>query len=196
MIIYLCLKCQYNTSIFSKDIVRKPKVLRTGRKDGTDGQNGRTYGQQWYYMPPPPPPPHTLPLKMAGHNKTKQGMCHWMHNVIRNNNIYGLGERIWIISEIFGLWCNYDEMKRGGAGWGMPPRDEGMCHWMHLIIINNNVYGLGQGSGKPENSRSGPKIRILDRFQIPQNANNSVQQVCALNPIFSPTNQFSGINDV
>ena len=53
-----------------------------------------------------------------------------------------------------------------------------------------------QGSGKLENSWSGPKIRILDRFQTPQNANNSVQQVCALNPIFFPTNQFSGINDV
>ena len=33
------------------------------------------------------------------------------------------------------------------------------------------------------------KKRILDRFQTPQNANNSVQQVCALNPIFhQPTN--------
>ena len=50
-----------------------------------------------------------------------------------------------------------------------------------------------QGSGKLENSRSGLKIRILDRFQTPHNANNLVQQVCALNPIFSPTNQFSGI---
>ena len=53
-----------------------------------------------------------------------------------------------------------------------------------------------QGSGKQENSRSGPKIRILDQFQTPQNANNLVQQVCSLNPIFSPTNHFSGINDV
>ena len=40
-----------------------------------------------------------------------------------------------------------------------------------------------------KNSRSGPKLRILDRFQTPQNANKSVQQVCALNPIFpKPTN--------
>ena len=40
-----------------------------------------------------------------------------------------------------------------------------------------------------KNSRSGPKLRILDRFQTPQNANKSVQQVCALNPIFpQPTN--------
>ena len=40
-----------------------------------------------------------------------------------------------------------------------------------------------------KNSRSGPKLRILDRFQTPQNANNSDQQVCALNPIFpQPTN--------
>ena len=35
-----------------------------------------------------------------------------------------------------------------------------------------------------KSSRSGPKLRILDRFQTPQNANNLVQQVCALNPIF------------
>ena len=41
-----------------------------------------------------------------------------------------------------------------------------------------------------KNSRSGPKLRILDRFQTPQNANNSVQQVCALNPIFSQPNNF------
>ena len=40
-----------------------------------------------------------------------------------------------------------------------------------------------------KNSRSGQKLRILDRFQTPQNANKSVQQVCALNPIFpQPTN--------
>ena len=40
-----------------------------------------------------------------------------------------------------------------------------------------------------KNSRSGPKLRILDRFQTPQNANKSVQQVCVLNPIFpQPTN--------
>ena len=36
-----------------------------------------------------------------------------------------------------------------------------------------------------KNSEYGPKIRILDGFQTLQNANNSVQQVCALNPIFS-----------
>ena len=58
------------------------------------------------------------------------------------------------------------------------------------------VFCIDQGSGKPKNSRSGPKIKILDWFQTPQNANNLVQQVCALNPIFSPTNQFSRINDV
>ena len=40
-----------------------------------------------------------------------------------------------------------------------------------------------------KNSRSGLKLRILDRFQTPQNSNKSVQQVCALNPIFpQPTN--------
>ena len=40
-----------------------------------------------------------------------------------------------------------------------------------------------------KNSRSGPKLRILDRFQTPRNTNKSVQQVCAINPIFpQPTN--------
>ena len=38
MIIYLCIKFQSNTPILSKDIARKPKVLRRGRTDGTDGQ--------------------------------------------------------------------------------------------------------------------------------------------------------------
>ena len=33
MIIYLCLKFQSNTPILSKDIARKPKVIRTGRTD-------------------------------------------------------------------------------------------------------------------------------------------------------------------
>ena len=63
-------------------------------------------------------------------------------------------------------------------------------------FFKNRTYGYGQGSRKPENSQSGQKIRIPDRFQTPKNANNLVQQVCALNPIFSPTNQFSWINDV
>ena len=36
MIIYLCIKFQSNTPIFSKDIARKPFVLRTGQTDGTD----------------------------------------------------------------------------------------------------------------------------------------------------------------
>ena len=45
-----------------------------------------------------------------------------------------------------------------------------------------------------KNSRSGPKLRILDRFQTPQNANKSVQQVCALNPIFpQPTNFYESM---
>ena len=35
MIIYLCIKFQSNASIFSKDIARKPFVLRTGRIHGT-----------------------------------------------------------------------------------------------------------------------------------------------------------------
>ena len=41
-----------------------------------------------------------------------------------------------------------------------------------------------------KNSRSGPKLRILDRFQTPQNANKSVQQVCALNPFFPQLTNF------
>ena len=39
MIIYLCIKFQFNTQIISKDITRKPKVLSTGRT-GWDGQDG------------------------------------------------------------------------------------------------------------------------------------------------------------
>ena len=45
-----------------------------------------------------------------------------------------------------------------------------------------------------KSSRSGPKLRILDRFQTLQNANKSVQQVCALNPIFpQPTNFYESM---
>ena len=36
MIIYLCIKFQSNTPFISKDIARKPKVLRTGRTGRTD----------------------------------------------------------------------------------------------------------------------------------------------------------------
>ena len=51
------------------------------------------------------------------------------------------------------------------------------------------LYSLFRARENRKNSRSGPKLRILDRFQTPQNANKSVQQVCALNPIFpQPTN--------
>ena len=51
MIIYLCTKkFQSNTPTLSKDIARKPEVLRTGR-DGRTGRDRRTYGQRWYYMP-------------------------------------------------------------------------------------------------------------------------------------------------
>ena len=58
------------------------------------------------------------------------------------------------------------------------------------MVLYPHTYGeVDQGSGKPENSWSGLKIRILDRFQTPQNADNLVQQVCALTPIFpQPTN--------
>ena len=58
MIIYPCLKFQSSIPIFSKDIARKPFVLRTGRtgwtgRTGRDGWAGRTHGQWWYYMPAP-----------------------------------------------------------------------------------------------------------------------------------------------
>ena len=67
-------------------------------------------------------------------------------------------------------------------------------------IVQDLIYGktyrlpwafvqAGRAPENQKNSRSGPKLRILDRFQTPQNANKSVQQVCALNPIFpQPTN--------
>ena len=30
-----------------------------------------------------------------------------------------------------------------GGGWAYPLGTQGWCHWMHLIIMNNNIYGLG-----------------------------------------------------
>ena len=59
----------------------------------------------------------------------------------------------------------------------------------NIVLVEKSIWFgccvhsiLCQGSGKP-------KLRILDRFQTPQNANKSVQQVCALNPILTqPTN--------
>ena len=47
MIIYLCIKFQSNTPILSKDIARKPKVLRTGRTDV------RVDGGDTICLPPP-----------------------------------------------------------------------------------------------------------------------------------------------
>ena len=41
MIIYLCMKYESNTPMFSKDIARKPFFIRTGQ----DVQDVRTYGQ-------------------------------------------------------------------------------------------------------------------------------------------------------
>ena len=56
-----------------------------------------------------------------------------------------------------------------------------------LQMLQIRVEGRARENRK--NSRSGPKLRILDQFQTPQNANKSVQRVCALNPIFpQPTN--------
>ena len=41
MIIYLCIKFQSNTPILSKDITRKPKVLRMGQRERRDGKDVR-----------------------------------------------------------------------------------------------------------------------------------------------------------
>ena len=57
----------------------------------------------------------------------------------------------------------------------------------HVLTCLSRVLSRARENRK--NSRSGPKLRILDRFQTPQNSNKSVQQVCVLNPIFpQPTN--------
>ena len=61
MIIYLCIKYETNTLIFSKDIKWKPFLyVQTGHMDG----------QHELYTPPLPPPlptpPHPHKLKMAG----------------------------------------------------------------------------------------------------------------------------------
>ena len=57
MIIYLCMKYESNTPMFSKDIARKPFFVRTGRTGRTEV---RTYGSTdvrtrvMLYAPPPP----------------------------------------------------------------------------------------------------------------------------------------------
>ena len=65
-------------------------------------------------------------------------------------------------------------------------------HFETQILIEKSLhahYILNRARENRKTSRSGPKLKILDRFQTPQNANKSVQQVCALNPIFpKPTN--------
>ena len=59
----------------------------------------------------------------------------------------------------------------------------------HQIYRNTLDFITTWAQENQKNSRSGPKLRILDRFQTPQNANKLVHQVCALNPIFpQPTN--------
>ena len=62
------------------------------------------------------------------------GLCHWMHLLIRNKNIYGLVVGIWMVSEILRLlWSE---------GVGVTPGTQRLCHWMPLIIRNKNMYGL------------------------------------------------------
>ena len=53
MIIYLCVKFQSNTPILSKDITRKPFVLRTRRTDGAD-ETDETDVRTDTCTPPPP----------------------------------------------------------------------------------------------------------------------------------------------
>ena len=63
--------------------------------------------------------------------------------------------------------------------------------WYPLLLFQ---YLITRARENRKNSRSGPKLRILDRFQTPQNANKSVQQVYALNPIFpKPTNFYKSM---
>ena len=77
MIIDLCIKFQSNTLILSKDIARKPKVLRTGRTGRTDERtdSGDTIYSPLPPLPPPPPHPPPTPIengKMAGeHNNMR-----------------------------------------------------------------------------------------------------------------------------
>ena len=70
MIMYLCIKYESNTPMFSKDIARKPFFVRTGQ----DVRDVRTYGQGWCYMPP-----H---YKWRGH-KNQSTMC--FSNLHRRN---------------------------------------------------------------------------------------------------------------
>ena len=57
------------------------------------------------------------------------------------------------------------------------------------MFVNTCASTPQPGLGKTGKIASLDRKRILDQFQTPQNANNSVQQVCALNPIFpQPTN--------
>ena len=49
----------------------------------------------------------------VGHSPGDHGRCHWMHVMIRNKNICGLGLRIWTVSEILGFFMKW-------MGRGMP----------------------------------------------------------------------------
>ena len=52
--------------------------------------------------------------------------------------LYGLELGICTVSEIQGLL-----LTRGVGAY--PQQIPSLCHWMHLIIRNNNIYGLGLG---------------------------------------------------
>ena len=90
-------------------------------------------------------------------------------------------------------WNKYANTKfqnpRCSSSWEIfdEKKDNTHTHRQTLLWQRLTIYPRARENRK--NSRSGPKLRILDRFQTPQNANKSVQQVCALNPIFpQPTN--------
>ena len=57
-----------------------------------------------------------------------------------------------------------------------------LAPWQEISIRTHNIclhgaqdYVVCRARENRKNSRSGPKLRILDRFQTPQNANKSVQ---------------------
>ena len=84
MIIYLCIKFQFNTPIFTKDIARKPFVLRTGP---TDGMDVRTDSGDTICPPPPTPPPRPHIEKggdITNFHAAEYEMWEWKVYLIKN----------------------------------------------------------------------------------------------------------------
>ena len=63
------------------------------------------------------------------------GLCHWMRLIIRNNNIYGLGVGIWMVSDIWPF-----------LNWKRVGKSPGNSVYVNGCILsrNNNVY-MGYG---------------------------------------------------